>query len=371
MITCFTGAMLVFEKEFQHVIYPARYFVDEQEGRVSIATLSASLYQAVPNAKITSVRIFSNPARTAEITFTEEQKSAAGKGPVNLQAFMNPYTGEFIAWHNSRNTFFFTMFSLHRWLLAGDTGKLIVGVSTSIFLFIILTGLILWWPENMRKIRQRLRLKISAGWKRINHDLHIVIGFYTAIFLFVFAFTGLAWSFKWFNDGIYLITGTENKRPDVPISVFDENARAVSFDDIFSSVKKEISGYDYFTISAPKDSVAVYTVTALSLKPAHEKATDQYFFDQYSGDLSGTYLYKDRNAGQRARSTFYAVHVGSIAGLPGRVIAFLSCLAGATFPITGVILWINRLRKQKRKQVRKQKRRETQDVTKEAQLHGH
>jgi uncharacterized iron-regulated membrane protein len=44
--------------------------------------------------------------------------------------------------------------------------------------------------------KQRLNIKFAAGWKRINHDLHIVLGFYTAIFLFIFAFTALAWVFS-------------------------------------------------------------------------------------------------------------------------------------------------------------------------------
>jgi uncharacterized iron-regulated membrane protein len=63
-------------------------------------------------------------------------------------------------------------------LLAEDIGKLIVGISTSIFLFILLTGIVLWWPKNIKKLKQRVKLKLSAGWKRINHDLHISIGFF-------------------------------------------------------------------------------------------------------------------------------------------------------------------------------------------------
>ena len=45
---------------------------------------------------------------------------------------------------------FLSMFSLHRWLLIGDTGKLITGISTSVFLFILITGIILWWPRIRR-----------------------------------------------------------------------------------------------------------------------------------------------------------------------------------------------------------------------------
>lgn len=372
MITCFTGAALVFEKEWQTLIYPERYKVEEKGTQASIAALFSALKQKVPQANITSVKFYNNPGRSVEITYSEEKaregksdkkedaksdnhksikevKPQAGKGPSNTQAFMNPYSGELISLYSHRNSFFYTMFSLHRWLLAGDIGKLIVGISTLIFLFILTTGIILWWPENKKKLKQRLKLKWNAGWKRINHDLHIVLGFYTAIFLFVIAFTGLAWSFQWFNDGIYWITGTENKRPEPPTSIYQHNTPRLTVDEVNNVVKKSLVDIQYYTINLPKDSVAAYSVTALSMDPAHEKATDQYFYDQYSGTLVSTALYSERNLGQRIRSTFYPVHVGSIAGLPGRIIAFVVCLSGAMFPITGIILWINRLSKEKRK----------------------
>jgi uncharacterized iron-regulated membrane protein len=63
-------------------------------------------------------------------------------------------------------------------------------------------------------------------------------------------------------------------------------------------------------------------------------------------------LFVDKNLGQRVRATFYPVHVGSIAGLPGRIVAFLACVAGVTFPVTGVILWLNRLKKNAKKDAR-------------------
>jgi uncharacterized iron-regulated membrane protein len=350
MTTCLTGAILVFEKELQQLIYPERYQVKVSGEPVSISQLSDALLHSVPDAKISSVKIYADPERSVEISYSQHPEAG------NTQAFMNPYSGELISLYTYRTTFFYSVFALHRWLLAGDTGKLIVGISTSIFLFILITGIILWWPGNKKKLRQRLKLKWNAGWKRINHDLHIVIGFYSAIFLFAFAFTGLAWSFQWFNDGIYRITGTENKRPDPPLSAYVINAHPLSIDTIHEIVKKKISDVHYYTLNLPKDSIASFGITALSSSPVHEKATDQYFFDQYSGSLTGTALYKDRNLGQRVRSTFYPVHVGSIGGITGRIIAFLACAAGVIFPVTGVIMWINRLKKQDRKKIKKAKR---------------
>jgi len=345
-IVCFTGATLVFEKEFQMLLYPERYHVTAGAARVPIGQMVAAVGRREAQAQVSGAKVYGDPARTVEIAYRKEEGPGkeGGKGG-GSQAFVNPYTGQVVGMQSQRSPFFFTMFSLHRWLLAGDTGKLIVGVSTSVFLFILLTGIILWWPRNRKILRQRLRLKLDGGWKRINHDLHIVVGFYAAIFLFAFAFTGLAWSFQWFNDGIYWITGTENVRPEPPLSTPRDGAAAVTFDEVYAAARREVPEAEFYNLQAPKDAEGAFAVTVMPRDAAHERATDQLFFDQYTGTLLGKTRFAEKNLGQRVRATFYPVHVGSIAGLPGRIVAFLACVAGVTFPVTGVILWLNRLKK--------------------------
>jgi uncharacterized iron-regulated membrane protein len=134
MVTCLTGALLVFEKELQLSIYPERYKVEAKPHRVPIHELTDEVIRKVPDATISGVKVYTDPHRSVEITYTQNPEAG------NTLAFMNPYSGELISLYTHRTTFFYTVFSLHRWLLAGDTGKLIVGISTSIFLFILLTG---------------------------------------------------------------------------------------------------------------------------------------------------------------------------------------------------------------------------------------
>ncbi len=104
---------------------------------------------------------------------------------------------------------------------------------------------------------------------------------------------------------------------------------------------------EYYSIILPKDSTDVYTISALNADAVHETASDQLFIDQYAGNILKTNLYKDRNLGQRIRSTFKPVHTGSILGWPGKVVAVITCLFGFSFPITGTIMWWNRTRKKK------------------------
>lgn len=352
-VVCFTGAMLVFEKEIQGFAESEKRQVEVGDRHLPLSDLTSVVKKNLENVQVNSIKIYGGSDKSIEVGFSiderkidkQDEKGERNREGQNKTAFVNPYTGEWLGQSEGRSPFFATMFSLHRWLLAGDTGKLIVGVSTVIFLFILITGIILWWPKTKEMIKSRLTMNWSFGWKRTNHDLHIVLGFYSAVFLFVFAFTGLAWSFKWFNDGIYWITNSENIRKEPPKSLFIDNASMISIDSVFQSITQRNVEYEFVSITFPKNKEGVFSATLLTKNAAHERATDQIFIDQYSGKIISENLYSDRNLGQRVRSVLYPIHVGSIAGMPGRIIGFVVCLLGVTFPITGVILWINRLRK--------------------------
>lgn len=408
MVTCFTGAVLVFEEELNHAFNHSRYYVKPEGQPLPVSKLIAALEEKVPGAKVSGVRVYGDPERSAELTFMPGKKGekaekkdkpakgdaagesaatpannekadkkeaglrqgetaavkeegekkdkpakadAAGKGGPppgkggGKKAFMNPYTGQLIEVYVYQDTFFYTMFALHRWMLGGAVGKVIVGVCTLVFLFILLTGIILWWPKTKNILVQRLKVKWSAGWKRLNHDLHIVLGFYTAIFLFIFAFTGLAWSFEWFNNGIYKVTRSDPKGTPPPASQYVENARRVGYDTVYQQAAALAPGAHYYNLSAPKDSAAAYTVSLLPQNAAHESATTSVFIDQYSAQVLKVQAFGDRNLGQRVRSTFKPIHISSIYGIPSKIIGFVVCLLGVTFPVTGLIMWIQRLKK--------------------------
>jgi uncharacterized iron-regulated membrane protein len=136
-----------------------------------------------------------------------------------------------------------------------------------------------------------------------------------------------------------------------PASVYQNTARALSLNTVLQTATEKIGEVEFYHISVPKDSVGAYSVTVL---PRHslEMASNTYYFDQYSGTIIGTSMFSDKNLGQRVRSTFKPVHTGSIFGIYSKIIAFITCLLGATFPVTGTTMWILRLRKKKRSRMR-------------------
>ncbi len=398
LIACFTGAILVFEDELQHAFNKGRYYVSPAGPALPADALLQKVRQEVPEAKIASVKVYADAGRSVEIGVMLPQKEegkkalekkeapalkdnlqraksgapegkttiakpnakgqkgekAKGGGRPTHTIFVNQYTGDILEVYSYRETFFFQVFALHRWLLGSNDGigKYIVGWSTFMFLFILITGIVLWWPKTGKVLKQRLTVKWDASWKRLNHDFHIVFGFYSAIFLFIFAFTGLSWSFKWFNEGVTSALGADAKRPDAPESVYEPGVKQLPLYQVLQIAAQNPSEEYSYAVQLPKDSVGVFTVN-VQQAGVNESAVDTYFIDQYSGIVASSALYSDKTAGQKVRGAFKAIHISSIFGLPSKIIGFIVCLLGVTFPVTGLILWLKRLKKENKKKSKK------------------
>lgn len=386
-ISCLTGALLVFEKELTEMFNHDRYYVQPAGERLSLDKVAEMVQQQVPGARISRIQLFADPSRTLQVQLEEGKKGgkkegkseakgerkAAGKeeGKVasmgdqkdkkeggapkkekaaGRTAFVNPYTGKVIELYSYSKTFYYQVFSLHRWLLAGPTGKAITGASTLIFLFILITGIILWWPKTRNILKQRVKVKWDGGWKRLTNDLHVVLGFYASIFLFVSAFTGLTWSYEWFSNGFYAALGTSPKPMAAPVSapVAEATNQHISYEAALATVKQQVPDAIFYSMAAPKDSAASFMVSLLPADAFQEAATTTYYLDQFSGKVLQSQTFAQRNLGQKIRGTIKPLHTGAIFGTPSKIFALCLALLGAIFPATGTIMWINRTRKKKK-----------------------
>ena len=349
MIACFTGAILVFEEELQHSLHHERYYVKEQkEVQLPITVVTATLKQQLPDAKINGVKIYSDPSRTLEysVSLPEVKKANAPKGEgKKVTAFVDPYNAQLIEVYTYGDSYFYTVMALHRWLLGDDIGKLIMGTATLLFLFIMITGVILWWPKTKAILKQRVSIMWSAGWKRLSRDLHYTLGIYTVLFLFIFAFTALVWSFQWFNDGIYVITKSSKEPIKAPKSELIDSAQQVPVDAVLSDIYTRAPKAVFYNVSIPSDSTGSFGVNVLQNGAAHVNATDNHYYDQYTGEYIKTVTFGERPLGQQVRAAVKPIHTSSIWGLPSKILGFIVCVFGTTFPITGVIMWLSRIKK--------------------------
>src|SRR5438067_13038197 len=78
----------------------------------------------------------------------------------------------------------------HGSLMLGPIVSLLVKWSTAAALLLILSGSWLWWPDRIWWVN------VKASWKRINFDLHHVLGIYSFVVLLPMILTGVLFSFR-------------------------------------------------------------------------------------------------------------------------------------------------------------------------------
>lgn len=289
----------------------------------------------------------------------EKGKGKKGKGGRRsgtfVSVYMNPYTGEILnvkSFSRGESPDFF------RWILNGhralwlpyDIGRPIVGIAVLIFVVLIISGIVLWWPTKWIKsiIDKSFKIKWDASFKRVNYDLHNVLGFYSCIFLFFIAVTGLVWSFGWWSKSLYWVTSggkplVENRESPKSDTTNVKEFKITTADQILLNIKKEnpqASGIMISIPGKPSDPIGAFVYK--------QKNTfynmDRYSFDQQSlkeisikTPFSGKYM--EANIPDKIRRMNYDIHVGSVLGLTGKIIAFFASLISASLPITGFIIW--------------------------------
>jgi uncharacterized iron-regulated membrane protein len=245
-------------------------------------------------------------------------------------------------------------------LLPYDIGHQIVGWSVVVFLMMLITGFCLWWPRRSSRLHPgALRAKFTIRWqarfRRLNYDLHSVLGLYVLSLGLILAVTGLVWSFPWVDRAIYWVaTGGGAKaapvapKSDRPAAGETASREARVIDLAFAETVRRLPVADRFYIELSGDETAALTIWGVEVGDASETASYRWsglHFDRYAGVLLAAELYRDLDRGQKLNLMNYSIHVGKILGLPGQLLALAASLIVASLPVTGVLLWWNRGRR--------------------------
>lgn len=350
-IICFTGALLVFEDQVTQLTNRHLYYVESPGSQpLPVGTLVEKVEsQLTKGATITGVTIYPQPDRSYQVNLS---------APKGAAVYIDPYTGEVLG-QSQRTPFFRTVFLLHRWLLDSQPadggifwGKRITGISTLVFVVILLSGVVIWCPRSRKGLKQGVTIALRKGKARFWHDLHAAGGIYVLLLVLVMALTGLTWSFDWYKNAFYTLFGVETTAPakgpahkekspqgPQPGTTTEATAPVTPF-----ACWQQV--YDQVAAENPdrlKIEITDGTASVSNNRYGNIRGTDRYTFDPQSGQITGASLYKDTGNSGKIRGWIYSVHTGAWGGNLTRIIWFLAALLGATLPLTGYYLWIKRL----------------------------
>lgn len=379
---CFSGTVYVFNTELTEKAASHLYKVQPVAGkeRIPVDSLLAKVKQET-GGTVASVTIPAELTRTYQFNVKKKEDSTARGGTTYM---VNPYTGAIVGNSKEKNgtkEFMATMFSLHRWLLLDKVkkpiidglenrklGSMITGWATIIFTLGCITGLIIWFPQKVKHWRQGLKIKWNAGWKRVNHDLHNSLAFYSLIFLLLMGLTGPQWSFEWYRTGLQKTLGTykpaeggkggERKEGQAKSERKEGEGKKDAAADTTALATVQLSIADYvkgadkllayngnYVITLPADADAKTMITKTKLGFFAPAAGDRITMDPKSGKVVKLDIFKKKPFNERVAGSIKAIHVGNVYGTFTKILYFLACLIATSLPITGTMIWLNKMKK--------------------------
>ncbi len=383
----FTGGMLSFEDEILNAMNPGvRTVIAQPVGKLAPSALLDKIRTNTPGRTITALTVSADPETPARVTLAAVPGgSGGGRGETR---YVNPYDGALLG-DVQGQAFFRTTMQIHRWLAADDIGKQIVGGSTVALVVLSLTGLYLRWPRRWRDWRNWFVIDFAHRGRSLLWELHSVIGAWVLPFYLLASLTGLWWSYDWYRNALFDITGTprpqQQMRPGGPpppqgqaqgapgqaapaqgapaqgaqggqrqqggaSGGGGQNRPALDIGKLWPVFLKESGGFSTATLRLPQGNAQTLTISYQPVVPIHERANNTMVLDP-AGTVRENRKYEDQAWGQKLISSIFVLHSGSFFGMPGLILMMVASLLMPLFAVTGWLLYLDR--RSKKKAVRK------------------
>ena len=269
--------------------------------------------------------------------------------------FLNAYTGATLG-NGATGTrrFFRIVTDWHRWLGRDGPrralGKSITGVANLGFLFIVLSGLYLWWPRHWtrRTLRSVMLFRRGLRSKARDFNWHSVIGLWAWAPLVVIVASGVVISFPWASNAVYRAVGEKPPQARPPIAPTGPSASALDLsglDALVARAEQRTSAWRSITLTLPTrpDAPAVFAIDGGTGGQPQKRA--ELHLDRASTAELRWQPFSAGSTGRRLRSVVRFAHTGEVLGIVGQTIAGLVSLGAVVLVYTGLALAWRRLRK--------------------------
>ncbi|MCQ0032900.1 PepSY domain-containing protein [Burkholderia glumae] len=397
IVLAITGTLYCFQPQIEPLLYAHRLVVTPRATPALDAdTLLARARASLPDgAQPVSAEIRRAPERSAEFVF----RLPGGR---RESVYVDPYDGAVLGTLGVDDRFMQIVRMVHRKLLLGKPGELLMELVACWTLVMIGTGVALWWPREPDRARRRWwpdpRLRGRALWKSV----HAWLGIWLAAGALGFVLSGLPWTGSW-GQGFKAVAarvklgsppgawgagslrsarpGAASAASDAPTTdappgarhhsagaaaampgmVMDDlpvrlapwavgqvpvpesaaaapGARPLTLDQAIAAMAAHGLTSGY-TLVLPANPDGVYTA---SYFPADPKAERTLSLDQYSGAVLRDIRYADYGAIAQGVSYGTSLHMGRYFGLANQLICAALSLGLAAMAVSGFVMWWKR-----------------------------
>jgi uncharacterized iron-regulated membrane protein len=358
LIMSVTGVALTYQRQMQYWADTRDYRSEPPAGvqRLPLDELVARAERALSTDA---------PARITTVTYRADASLPVAMSVGTKTYFANPYTGAVYGEGTGQRmrAFFSSMVGWHRWLaMTGEqrtTGRAITGAANLIFLFIVLSGLYLWWPRSLTwaQFRNISWFRRGLPGKARDFNWHNVLGFWSAIPLALVVYSGVVISYPWASNGVYRIMGEEPPKAaprgasTTAVAPPSSPGPHHSLAALAHQAEAQTADWNIIGVRVPATPGAPFVATIDRGDGGQPHLRGTLTLNSSTGAVESWAPFSDQTPGRQARSILRFAHTGEAAGLTGQTIAGLVSAVAVVLVYTGLALswrrlvaWIRRRR---------------------------
>lgn len=258
----------------------------------------------------------------------------------------------------------------HRWLgQEGDgraLGRALTGACNLAFLFLVLSGMVLWVPRrwSAQHVRAVLWFRRGLRGKARDFNWHHVLGIWSAVPLVLIVASGAVISYRWAGDLVYRALGEEPPGRSAPAPARSAGSATAAdpqtggfgaepagrtqagaaLDRAFRAATAHEPTWRTLTLPVPSPPGAEAIDVRLSTGARGQPSLARTLHVEAStGRILSETGFGDGSPGRRARSFLRFAHTGEYWGVWGQTVAGLVSLASVVLVWTGLALALRRL----------------------------
>jgi uncharacterized iron-regulated membrane protein len=354
LIMSVTGVLLTYERQITYWADTRNYQVappSPEATRLSVEALLAKTREAQPGAAIATVTVRSGASDPAAIGLAGNPAAGPGGGRT---IFIDPYTGAVLGeGAKGVRDFFHVMTDWHRWLGAHgasrNTARAVTGASNLGFLFIVASGIYLWWPRkrNWPQFRSIMWFKRGLPGKARDFNWHNVIGIWSAVPLAIIVATAMPMSFPWANALVYRLVGEARPLPEGGPRAGAKGPQArvplEGLNALWARAEQQVADWRSINLRLPAspDGPAIFAIDRGNGRQPQLRST--LTLSTSTGEVLRWEPFETQTRGRRLRSWTRFTHTGEYYGLIGQTFAGLASAGAVVLVCTGLALALRRL----------------------------
>ena len=341
-----------------------RHFVDPAYGA---ARLAPEEIAAAVAFEATSLRYRAHPRAPVRVYEGRDR-----------YAHVDPYTGDVLG-HGpgALEGFFEGVHDWHRWFNVSDgsvrRARAVTGAANVAFVFLLVTGPLLWIPRRLTRRALAGALLIQPGAKGAWRDLswHQVVGFWSAVPLLAIAATGITTSYPGVGDRVYPAVGAvvpvegwpggvgetvaalATQEDPVVVRSAEEPAFGTGSEDrgagalvgVLATAEAWVPQWRTLVLTLPRVGDREVRVEVWGGRAGQPQRAGHLTVDAASGTVREWRSFADDSPGRRAQQFLRFAHTGEYWGLAGQLLAGLFSLAAVVMVWTGLSLAVRRARR--------------------------